>query len=78
MLEPVLVDGEESPGHDGVDVGRPDVGFSLPLVGVQLLPLEPHVPVHEALQVLLDERVPERRVVDGVNHRRNNQLKINK
>ncbi len=57
---------------------RPRVGLPLPLLPGYLVPLEVHVPVHEATEVLLDKRVPEGSVVDGVDHGGNDNLKRGK
>ncbi len=41
-------------------------------------PFKVHPPVHESVEVFGDEPVVEGRVVDGVNHRGNNELKKNR
>jgi hypothetical protein len=41
-------------------------------------PFKVHPPVHESVEVFGDEPVVEGRVVDGVNHRGNDELKTNR
>ena len=74
LCEPLLVDGEEPSAHDGVGVRGPGVLLLPALLDWDLVPLEGHLPVHEALEVTVDEGVPEGRVVDRVNHRAHDHL----
>jgi len=76
-FEIISSDGEKSSGHDGRRVRRPDVGLLGPILFTEFVPLEVHAPVHQTVQVLLDETVVQGRVVDGVDHGGDDQLKEN-
>ena len=54
-LEPLPADGEEAAAHDGVGVRRPRVHLAGAVRRRHLVPLERHLPVHEAAQVLAAE-----------------------
>ena len=54
-LEPLPADGEEPAAHDGVGVRRPRVHLAGAVRRRHLVPLERHLPVHQAAQVLAVE-----------------------